>query len=275
MKTGASVRCPSTEENRGISGSVVPLVEPCHHSLPNQFSPSSNHPQIPNLSSLDEQPDFEDVSPLLLPPLIPCRVLIDSGAAGNFVSSHLVDKLSCSVHRLRNPVTVRVANGDIIPIGTFARVTLRMHTFRVRCCFHITEMPNDLILGYPFLRKYQPEINWLSREMSIQDGPSTHLLCGLTPNQRYVERLMSSVAAHKYVGYSSASDSDISDATIFPSLHYIQVVDISSEDRAAVEQLTESLDETPPVPVKKTMLPSLERKKLTVQPTPDPIAQSV
>ena len=64
---------------------------------------------------------------------------------------------------------------------------------------------------------------------------------------------MSSVAAHKYVGYSSASD--ISDATIFPSLHYIQVVDISSEDRAAVEQLTESLDETPTCPSEENHAP--------------------
>ena len=82
---------------------------------------------------MDDQPDFEDVSPLLIIPgeILPCRVLIDSGAAGNFISLHLVENLGCSVHRLRNPVTVRVANGHDIPIGTFARVTFRMRTLCV------------------------------------------------------------------------------------------------------------------------------------------------
>ena len=55
-------------------------------------------------------------------------------------------------------------------------------------------------------------------------------------------------------------------------------MDISSEDRAAVEQLTYFLEETPPVsapPSKKTLLPSLERTKLAVQPTHEVIAQVI
>ena len=55
---------------------------------------------------------------------------------------------------------------------------------------------------------------------------------------------------------------DTSEATHFPYTHYIQLVDISSEDCAAVEQLTDSLEKFPPVsasPTRNVMLPTLEK----------------
>ena len=58
-----------------------------------------------------------------------------------------------------------------------------MDTFRVRLCFHTTEMPNDLLLGYPFLRRYQPVVDWLSRTMVNQDGSISRFLRGLTLTQ--------------------------------------------------------------------------------------------
>ena len=152
---------------RAICDSMVLLVEPCHRNFTNQFSPSSNPFSKQSLWAMDDQPDFEDVSPLLIIPgeILPCRVLIDSGAAGNFISLHLVENLGCSVHRLRNPVTVRVANGHDIPIGTFARVTFRMRTLCVLGVLHSRPMAQwEAALVKPSV------CLWATRKRLLGDG---------------------------------------------------------------------------------------------------------
>ena len=226
-----------------LAQSLRPAVVPCHPLKSNDF-PSPDIPTFTHrIKSEGEQPATEDVSPLLIIPgdilRVGCRVLIDSGAAGNFISSHpLSQKIGLFRSSSREPVTVCVANDDVILVGTFARLTLRMDTLRVRLCFHITEMPNDLILGYPFRRRYQPVVDWLSRTMVIQNGSFSHFLRVLTPNQRYNERMLSTVGEISTFprALSPNFDSDTSDASHFPSLNYIQVVDVSPDDRSAIEQ---------------------------------------
>ena len=122
----------------------------------------------------DELPLYpsEEVAPLLVIPSTingyNCKALIDSGAAGNFISTSLVKQLGCNKHPLREPTTVRVANSDIMAITHFVRVIIHMEKFSVRLCFQMTQMPNDILLGYPFLTRFTPRIDWRSRMMYIK-----------------------------------------------------------------------------------------------------------
>ena len=133
----------------------------------------------------------EEVTPLLVIPAtilnVECNVLIDSGAAGNFISLRLVKMLGCLQHPLKQPTAARVANGQIIPITMFVRLNVKMSTFRTRLCFHVTEMPNDMILGYPFLLRFDPIIDWKNRFMIIMENNREHKLQGLSAESHYFE----------------------------------------------------------------------------------------
>ena len=106
-------------------------------------------------------------------------LLVDSGASQNFVSLAALEKSPSSWKLLRESgrkqkTTVRLANGTLVAAeGVRVELTFSFNDFNCRDWFVVLKMQNhhDLILGMPWLAKYQPWIDWRSRTIasSTQD----------------------------------------------------------------------------------------------------------
>ena len=95
--------------------------------------------------------------------------LIDTGADAVVVSQKLVDEYQLPVVRLPKPLTFRNADGSVNKSGTI--------THRVEGTFNIkgNKLPtnwyvadigkDDIILGMPWIRKYNPKIDWESGQV--------------------------------------------------------------------------------------------------------------
>ena len=131
----------------------------------------------------DQLCPVERVAPLLTIPLDvlghQTSALIDSGAGGNFISHSLIKRLNCSLHKLKCPESVRVASGEVLPITHFVRLYLRMGDLTIRCSLHVTQSTGDIILGYPFLVRFEPLIHWKDRYMEIEHKNQYHRIFGI------------------------------------------------------------------------------------------------
>ena len=90
---------------------------------------------------------------------VECLALLDSGASENFISHVLANSLQLPRHKLRNPFTVKAANGELIRVKTFARLSVYVDTFVLRFSLRTGHMHPQIVLGMPFLRAYNPHIN--------------------------------------------------------------------------------------------------------------------
>ncbi len=101
----------------------------------------------------------------------PVKILIDSGAAGNFISSRTLAEFK--IPRCRNNTTYQITTVQGKPLG---KGLVRHHTPEVSLrigCFHIErisllvleEAVVDVVLGRPWLSKHQPTIDWRSGEV--------------------------------------------------------------------------------------------------------------
>jgi transposase InsO family protein len=99
---------------------------------------------------------------------IPITALIDSGAQGNFVSKHFIDKHELRTQDLKNPIKVNNADGTQNENG---HITKSVHINALidgkECQFKafVTGLGSkDLILGYPWLEDNNPDIDWTKKE---------------------------------------------------------------------------------------------------------------
>ncbi len=121
-------------------------------------------PDISNMSLVDALLRYQDQS-------FPVKILMDSGAAGNFISSRALTGFK--IPRRRNDATYQITTVQGKPLG---RGLVRYHTPEVSLhigCFHIErisllvleEAVVDVVLGRPWLAKHQPTIDWRSGEI--------------------------------------------------------------------------------------------------------------
>jgi flagellar biosynthesis GTPase FlhF len=96
------------------------------------------------------------------------RVLIDSGASGNFMSSELLSKLETLQYRrvpLRSPVRILLARGQVSIAEEAATIRLRLDTEEpVVTGIAIDNLHYDVILGQPWLRQWNPSVDWTTGE---------------------------------------------------------------------------------------------------------------
>jgi len=104
----------------------------------------------------------------------PCSALLDSGASDNFISDSLVTQLNLHRHPLHINLHFRTANGERLPCTHYVRARLFLPTFSFRVCFRIAPITPQLILGCPFLERFNPDINWHTRTMSLHFRDQIH-----------------------------------------------------------------------------------------------------
>jgi hypothetical protein len=100
------------------------------------------------------------------------RILIDSGASQQYVSSDFARKASMELDNDGNePSWVQIADGSIIKALGQAIFTLALNRYRTRVTARVLEMPEyDIILGFEWLRVTNPIIDWEEMRIQIREG---------------------------------------------------------------------------------------------------------
>jgi hypothetical protein len=91
-----------------------------------------------------------------------CRILVDCGASCNFASEQMVEKYHLQLTKLRQPMTVEVANGVRSNVDyELYRHEVSLPGFSGRVDLVITKLAKyDVILGMPWFKQYRPVIDW-------------------------------------------------------------------------------------------------------------------
>ena len=110
--------------------------------------------------------------PLLCLPMVVggkmIRALLDSGASDSFVSWDVVRVLGLRQYPLSQRLTVRVANGEALAVTHFVQLSARLGPMPVRLSLRVIKTTIPIVLGYPFLERTQPTIDWKQRVLRIE-----------------------------------------------------------------------------------------------------------
>jgi len=100
------------------------------------------------------------------------RALIDSGATENFISPTLVQSLGLKPRTLRKPIDIHTVDGSGHKDGKLTKflwLTVQLGEEKTLLLFLVATIGGDhLILGYPFLHRFNPRIDW--RRTRLLDG---------------------------------------------------------------------------------------------------------
>lgn len=105
----------------------------------------------------------------------PLRALIDSGASNNFVREQVVKSHGINVPDSVTGTVVRLANGATVQMAKrVIRLKMRYDEFRGEDEFILLDLDEkfDLILGMPWLKRYQPRIDWSKMSISLDSTTS-------------------------------------------------------------------------------------------------------
>ncbi|KAH9246801.1 hypothetical protein BASA81_015650 [Batrachochytrium salamandrivorans] len=160
---------------RGETGSItqMPPTTPLHpHSSaistlsnvlnPNHLQPFDPYLSISSLSSLNK---------LLLPGTLRIgpstfvnTFFVDCGADDLFMDSKLASDLHIPLLKLSTPIKLRLADGDSSSLLTHRTAPLQLHIGKhvETTSFYVTNLCHGIILGYSWLERHNPRINWVS-----------------------------------------------------------------------------------------------------------------
>ena len=101
--------------------------------------------------------------------------LLDSGATKNFISHRTWEKLGIGKKALEHPIIVYNVNGTRNKRGEvthYCWLQVKHGGQEKLQQFFLTSLGGDrIILGYPFLREFNPPVNWVKGE--LLKGPVT------------------------------------------------------------------------------------------------------
>src|SRR3954451_5253791 len=120
----------------------------------------------------------------------PVRILIDSGAMGNFMSQQAADHFSFALHPVSN-IPIVFTNGATGVCNKAASATyLHFENHEEHIDLRVVSLPNhDVILGKPWLEKWNPSINWKTHHITFDAATIVNLLVKkLSPNAVLPER---------------------------------------------------------------------------------------
>ncbi|KAK3507803.1 hypothetical protein QTP70_000839 [Hemibagrus guttatus] len=112
------------------------------------------------------------VSPSLSDRCVSVQALIDSGAAVNLIDRALVEKLGIPTFPCVPSLKITAIDSQPIGEGKYLKYQTELLEFRVdlfhqeRLAFYVTSSPaNPVILGFPWLRRHDPQISCRSGEL--------------------------------------------------------------------------------------------------------------
>jgi hypothetical protein len=102
--------------------------------------------------------------------------MLDSGATAVFINEQFVSKHNILRRPLTRPIALHNIDGSINKAGSlthFARLTMNIGSkYTEKLDFLITDLgPEDIILGLPWLRRINPEVDWDTGTMELPDSP--------------------------------------------------------------------------------------------------------
>ena len=129
--------------------------------------------------------------------------MVDSGSGGLHVSTNLVKELRLRTKNKQRKYEVNVAGGSYLTTVSreITPIRLRIGRHSERIAMDVMELAYcDIILGRPWLKKHNPNINWISDDIDF-NGCSCSLAaepgdCRTDPDERQLN-LMSTVPASK------------------------------------------------------------------------------
>ena len=94
--------------------------------------------------------------------------LIDSEAGGKFINQKYVKQLGLPIWTLERPIMARNVDGTLNKTGTitsYVDLTVKIDGRTTDIQLLVTGLGNQrIILGFPWLDEYNPDINWKTRE---------------------------------------------------------------------------------------------------------------
>ncbi|KAF1314431.1 reverse transcriptase, partial [Globisporangium splendens] len=115
----------------------------------------------------------------------PLRALVDTGASNNFVRNEVIVRHSVFVSDANEEKTmiVRLANGSTVKMPKrVVRLAIKCEDFRGEDEFILLDLDDkfDIILGMPWLKRYQPSIDWMDMKISVDKSRDVDLCCTTT-----------------------------------------------------------------------------------------------
>ena len=106
-----------------------------------------------------------------------CRALIDSGASRQFISKAFAAKLKGPRILKTIPDTVKLADGHTLSSDHVRRLPFSLSTYSDQDTFHEVDLEGfDLILGGPWLKRINPDINWKNGTLRVKHSGVTTTL---------------------------------------------------------------------------------------------------
>ena len=109
------------------------------------------------------------------------RVLIDTGAVLNVVSSEFARKYKLKLQECRN-IIVKFGNGETSDSKYSTSINLIQGSYAQKIEFFVADMHIPVIVGMPWVSAVQiTKIDWSSRLVLFHDGEKLHSLTGEAP----------------------------------------------------------------------------------------------
>ena len=105
---------------------------------------------------------------------LPVRALLDSGASDNFISEWLVSHLNLTRYPLPHALRVDMADGSSLSLTSMVRPYLHLGSLKLRLFLKVVPTPFPVILGFPFLNYFNPDIDWRLRQLTLTYGGRPH-----------------------------------------------------------------------------------------------------
>ncbi|KAF1321784.1 putative retroelement, partial [Globisporangium splendens] len=122
---------------------------------------------------------------------MPLRALVDTGASNNFVRNEVIIRHGVFVPDANEEKTmiVRLANGSTVKMPKrVVRLAIKCEDFRGEDEFILLDLDDKfgIILGMPWLKRYQPSIDWMNMKISVGKSRDADLCCTTTDEVAWV-----------------------------------------------------------------------------------------
>ena len=106
--------------------------------------------------------------------------MLDCGARGRFIDQNYAKSLGLETQELEEPILVKNVDGTFNKKGTIKRyvdLDITIHGRKKRTRFHLTGLGKQkIILGLPWLRENNPDIDWKRGTFTWRNDPTDQRL---------------------------------------------------------------------------------------------------